>query len=179
MSTVQVQKGGIAVPAASRVATDQSSILGDGSIENPLRTNGAGGPTIKVDVNSIGSVHLGTPVCVVGAPSTEGAVCTVTKASGVSSLAAAQCIGLIVAFNEDGTCQVQTGGTVTLTTVEWTVIASPSGGLVPSETYYLDASGLLADVAPGTPGNFSSQVGVALTAESLLLSTPSVPLEVA
>ena len=62
-------------------------------------------------------------------------------------------------------------GPVTLTPAEWDAVAGTTGGLTPGAYYYLSAAtaGHLTDTAPVTEGQFSTPVGLALSAETLLV----------
>lgn len=61
MSNSQIVKGGLAVPAPSRVATDQVTIFGDGSAESPLSGGGVGGVVVH-DNTLIGHGTSGDPL---------------------------------------------------------------------------------------------------------------------
>lgn len=101
-------------------------------------------------------------------------VTSVTPGSGISTQAAATIVGIITNADTGGGVRVQYSGIVTLTEDEWAAVVS--GGLTASEAYFVDTAGHLTDVAPGTPGNWSSQVFVALNSTQVLLCTPSVPV---
>lgn len=179
MSDTQVQPGGSPTPALATVTTDQSTIFGSGTAIDPLTTNGSGGGssggrTFKATLDTFGSDHIGQPVAIgVGAP-TVG-ITRVGKASGVSTRAAAQVAGLMIANDASG-ATIQYDGIVTLTTAQWDAFCGTTGGLTAIEAYFVDTSGVLDTVPPVATGNYSSQVGFALNATQMLLCTPSVPI---
>lgn len=182
MSNSQIIPGGYPTPALSTVATDQQTIFGSGSQNDPLTTNNSGGgstgPTFKATLftGNIFADHIGQPVTTkAGAP--EFGVSTVQKASSTAAIALAQCVGLMIALDvTTGACTVQYDGIVTLTTAQWDAFASTTGGLVADDTYYVNAAGHISFAPNVVSGQWSVQVGVALNATQLLLSTPSLPL---
>lgn len=180
MSNSQIIPGGYPIPSLALVAVDNETIFGSGSVEDPIRGGAGGGGTFKATFVSLGAQPVpGMPVAGSVAAPDPGTVTTVTPASGVDSQGAATCLGLIKSVNDDGSVNVQSLGPLTLTTAEWDAITGAGpGGLVASEAYFLDAAGHLADVAPGAPGNWSSQVGAAINATTMLLNCPSVPIVV-
>jgi hypothetical protein len=179
MSDTQVQPGGSPTPALATVTTDQQTIFGSGTSVDPLTTNGGAGQstgrTFKATLgSSFGTPHIGQPMAITIDAPTLG-IATVAKASGVSTRALAQVAGLMIANDATGVT-IQYDGIVTLTTAQWDAIAGTSGGLTPTEAYFVDTAGVLDTVPPVATGNYSSQVGFALNATQLLLCTPSLPI---
>ena len=180
MSSTQIQPGGSPTPALSTVATDQQTIFGSGTAEDPLTTDGGSGQssgrTFLATLQTFGSDHVGQPVTVSVTGPTLG-ITSVAKASGVSTQAAATCAGLMTVLGGAGVpSTVQYDGIVTLTHAQWDAFAGTTGGLTASEVYFLSTSGTLDTVPPATPGEWSSQVGIGLNSTQMLLCTPSVPI---
>jgi hypothetical protein len=67
---------------------------------------------------------------------------------------------------------VQVAAALTLTTAQWDAVAGTVGGLAFGQSYYLSAgiAGLLVAASPATAGQFSTLVGVALSATQMRLS---------
>lgn len=178
MSNSQIVAGGSPSPALSTVVTDQATIRGSGTQYDPLHV--AGGNLAVTLTSQIGATHRGAPMVGVSAAPAEGTVISVTRGSGIGTQGEATILGLALTSSTDpAPFRIQTTGIVTLTTAEWDLVAGTTGGLVPGEAYFADAVGQMADVAPGTPGNWSSQIGVALSATQMQLGLPSVPIVVA
>lgn len=64
---------------------------------------------------------------------------------------------------------IQEDGVVTLTTAEWDVVTSGSGGLTPGARYYLDTAGKITTTAPTAPGTFVTPIGRAITSTIMAL----------
>jgi hypothetical protein len=202
MPEVRTVAGGIPVPSPTLVQADQTSILGDGSHERPLHA-GVGHTEVVADqVTILGNGTAGSPLHTpTSSTSTFTAAFTpstavigqavsvfigagpmaVTPTSHDTSRESAVAVGVITI--PGFTVTVQFSGIVTLTTAEWDIVingGSP-GGLVAGSPYYVAAPGHTA--TPGeitatrtsTPGDYATQIGVALSSTQLLLSTPSVP----
>lgn len=176
MSNTSFQPGGQRIPDATRVATDQRTVFGDGSSENPLHTTGGGTREVFADHAPI---DIGTPVCLGDSLSTE-ATLRGAQANSLSTAAPnAFAFGLVVESPETGTGDVvvQTSGPVTLTPDEWNnITGSPT--LVPGEVYYLSpAASALTDTRPSTSGQYVTVLGYAKNRTTLILQ-PSAPLPI-
>lgn len=158
--------GGMPTDSAVLVNTDQVTILGDGSVTDPLRT-AAGG---------VGGQFTGV------AQATIEAGQAIQHHSGASPIpppvglcvgdAAVQCLGLAIAGAANGAdVKVQYDGVLTLTTAQWDAIAGTSGGLAGGIIYYVSQStaGDLTSTAP-TTGQHSIQVGVGLNSTQMFLT---------
>ena len=180
MSDASITRGGVKNPVLAIVSADQSSIVGDGTTEHPLRAPGAAQTTFVATYTNPNAVPevLGQAVVVSATPSPTVGITTVTP--GFTFFGGQpQAVGLIVGIADGGIrVTVQTSGTVTLTTAEWDNTAQTTGGLTPGTVYYLDTTftGALTDAPPGAPGTFLVQVGIALSATELLLSLPAFPI---
>lgn len=67
---------------------------------------------------------------------------------------------------------LQSHGVLTLTETEWDAVTGGSGGLTRNTLYYLSEgspTGHLTDTPPTTPGQFITQVGLALSPIDLLI----------
>jgi len=63
---------------------------------------------------------------------------------------------------------------------EWEAATGDAGGLTPGAPYFQSATaiGEITKDAPITSGSFVSQVGIAATPTTLILSTPSLAIDV-
>ncbi len=128
--------------------------------------------------------RLGNPVVATDDVPTEGITTVRTGSAGQGSPQLPQVIGLLIevgAVGQDGgTVTVQSSGEVTLTAAQWDLITDGSGGLTQGAIYYLDPTldlfGRLTTTFPTTSGTAIAQVGVALSATTMLLSLPAVPV---
>jgi hypothetical protein len=152
------------------VTADGTTILGNGTTGSPLRA-GPGRGTFRAAFRGGSAVAVpGQPVFV-GSASAPGGITTVQPASATNGLGGSQVDGVVSAVNGDGTVQIQTSGVLTLTTAQWDAITGGSGGLALGTTYYLDVfpSSGITGTAPATPAVFVSQVGVGLSATTMLV----------
>jgi hypothetical protein len=70
-------------------------------------------------------------------------------------------------------------GILTLTTAEWDVVTLLTGGLTTGAVYYLSVGfheGQLTTTASTTPGDFVTQVGIALSPTDLLVQISATQL---
>ena len=165
------------IAGGTAVATDGVTITGNGTTGSPLTTSGGGasGRTFDATLITFGGDNIGQPVSIVATAPSFG-ITSVSKASGESSLAAAECAGLMI-VDAGGDVTVQYDGIVTLTTLQWGAIGAISGGgggLTAGATYFVTTSGMIDKIAPSTLGSFSSRIGIGLdlTQMLLLLSAP-------
>lgn len=164
MSNVSIGgRGGNPIPSTTLVAVDNVTIFGDGSGQNPLTTEGAGGQFLPF--LSLQDLAPGGPVAVSPTVPTD----VVLAQSGRNN--ASVPLGL-VSLDSNGDKQIQTSGTVTLPTATWdtAIQDGTSGGLTPRQSYYVGSE----------PGQISAnpigaRVGYALSATqmALLLATGS------
>lgn len=138
-------------------------------------SSGGGSNSFLATFEGFDDPIVGLAVCGSVADPSVG-ITSVTPASGTGTQAAATVRGIVVVVNQDGSVRVQYAGIVTLSEAEWA--AAVSGGINAAEAYFVDAAGHMTNVAPGTPGDWSSQVMVGLNATQVILCTPSVPVEV-
>jgi hypothetical protein len=160
----------------SFASTDQDTILGDGTLSDPLRASGTieslralyADPNVPIPV-------AGSPVSVTNDTDPGDSVTTVvlSTASLLSPGANPFSIGLISSVLDDGIVLVQTTGEITLTTTQWDLITEGSGGLVLGDVYYVSFGfnnfGHLTTVRSGSPGTSVAPVGTALSTTPLLL----------
>ena len=120
--------------------------------------------------------------------SVPGGITTV-QASNVSPVPPAQAnfsafasvFGVVSAVNLDGTVRVATGSRVTLTVAQWNAMTGDLGGLTMGDTYFASngshlSAPFLTSVADPSPGSFTTRVGVALSATTMLVA-PSTPVQ--
>jgi hypothetical protein len=170
MTDVIKRVGGDPVPSTTLVNADQTTITGDGSIDNPLVATGggSGGGGSKITLLNGG-----------GATAEPGAP-VYSSASGAFELAQANdavttyVLGLAAAAIGDGSSgNIITSGPLTLTTTQWDAITGQVGGLTFNTQYWVSptTAGVLTDVAPNTPGSgdFDALVGIAVSTTTLLI----------
>lgn len=181
MTSISRIAGGARDDARAQVSTDQLTILGNGTNENPLRA-GAGNVTFIADGGQgphRGKARVGQIVVATPAPPSVGITTVRLASSGLSGASfseLAQAIGIVIADGEGDACLVQSGGLVTLITDVWDSVTKQSGGLTPGSVYYLsNIVGSLTTTAPDVSGTFVVQVGIAFNPTTLLLSLPAFP----
>lgn len=167
--------GGRTTPVAAIVTCDQVTILGDGTSVDPIRLVSVG-VTSEFQADFTSSLPF-TPV--VGTPVIVAPDETANPANANTDVFA---VGLITAIDDSGILPrvtVRTSGTVVLTADEWDEVTGQVGGLTSGSLYFLDdvSNGGLETTAPSASGTFVCQVGVAINATTLLLSTPVFPRE--
>lgn len=89
------------------------------------------------------------------------------NATGTASVA-----GLAAGVGNTGdNCHTQFAGPLTLTTAQWDAVTGGSGGLTPGAPYYLSAAtaGRITATAPSAGGQFVTQVGIAMSARTMLV----------
>lgn len=167
--------GGRITQSPGIVTADQDTILGDGTPQNPLRiaSPGAAG---EFDADFVSELPftpiLGTPVVV----NSDEAVAPANANEDTFA------VGVITSIDDSADLPrvtVQTKGPVALTEAQWDDVTGDSGGLTPGAVYFLSdvTNGGLTTSAPSDPGTFVCQVGTALNATTLILSTPAFPRE--
>lgn len=163
MSNFQLTGAGNPIPSLQLVATDNETIFGDGSGQNPLRTSGGAGLVPIVGEHSEPLSRNGAPV----APRSDGGYVVVQAGTpGGPSVA-----GLLVELGGDAFYQY--AGLLTLTLTQWDTITGGSGGLTIGAAYYVgagDGAGALTTLPVG------SQVGFAISATQLQVVLGSPPL---
>lgn len=153
-----------------------SSRVGVGLNETDMLLSVGSTPTSRYDYLlasfSGGGAALGRAVYVQSAP---GGVPNVALGAN-SAQATAQVVGLLVDLDTASIGHtVQLTGVVELSTATWDAVKGGSGGLTPGAAYYLATGGGLALAAAITgSGTRIAQVGVALSATRLFLTTPVV-----
>lgn len=168
------------IAGGTAVAVDGVTITGTGLTGSPLTASGggAGGRTFLATLQTVGGDHIGQPVSISGAAPSFG-ITSVTKASAQSTIAAAECVGLMIA-NASGNVTVQYDGIVTLTTAQWdALVAGESGGLTIGATYYLNGAGQFSTGALASIGAFPSRVGIGLNATQMVLLLSPPPSNIA
>lgn len=173
MSQTQIQPGGSAIPAGDLVATDGSTIHGDGSVQNPLRT--ASSPSNNT-YSSTSPQHA-RPGNAMGGNGFGGFHLQLAIGDSVDD---SQVSGLALNDNGgSGAVGVQISGFLILTTSQWDTVTGESGGLNPGSTYYLSETiaGNITKFEPITSGKIRKQVGLALDATVLQIQIgSSIPI---
>lgn len=176
---VTVTAGGPISAALAMVSADQVTVLGNGTPSDPLRTNDTATAFVAqyVQVDSEISAQLGQPVVALsGVPSTG--ITRVGPATAGLPTPMPNVVGLVANIRDDGSVTVQNAGLLTLSVSDWHLITGEEVGLKPEFVYYVDTGfdsfGHLTTTVP-IGGQVSAIVGVALSATTLLLSTPPVP----
>lgn len=159
--------GGKPIAPALSVYTDGVSITGNGTAADPLAAAGTSATISLTFSDDNGAAPPGTPVC----PSDTDNQCLTAKADDLPS---GQVIGLVTEAGVDGeTVPVQPGGVLTLTTAQWDTVLHNlvPAGLVSGALYYLSdtTAGKLTEVAPTTPGDYVTPVGMALSTTKMLI----------
>lgn len=175
MAETKQVAGGAFFPSSSMVSADQTTIVGNGTTEDPLRavavTSLYQATYMMVD-DDVPAVP-GLPVVVDVTPPVFGVASVKSGSSGVGG--AADVVAVIVRLVAGGVV-LRSSGSVILTAVQWDVVTGLVGGLVPNVEYYLDIGGGLTATPPMSTGTSLSRVGIALSATALLLTTPSDPI---
>jgi hypothetical protein len=181
---------GVPNAALAMASADQTSIIGNGTREDPLRT-GEGNSTFLAEwqhPSRITPPVLGAPVAVIaGTPAFDVAISIVSPGNAGDSVVGTRdlIVGFVASILTDpgfsvGLVVVQTSGTLTLTNEQWSAVTSP--GLDPGQVYYLqdqfDNFGLMSTSKPTIEGHFVVPIGIALSESTLLLAVPSFPIEV-
>ncbi len=168
------------------VVTDGVTILGNGTAGDPLHAGVVDG-TFRASFRG-GSVAAAPGIPVFASFVSQPGGITTVQPTDVSPAAPsttdfsafASVFGVVASVNLDGTVQVSSGGLLTLTAAQWDDLTGGSGGLTRGKTYFAarSASSLdfLATAPDPTPGSFTTRVGVALSAETMLVA-PSVPVQ--
>lgn len=143
-------RGGNPIPSTTLVATDQETIFGDGSGQNPLTTNGANsGQFIPINF-TLQIIVAGNPVAFNGADA-------IHVLAGGNEAPINAPVGIAVP-NPAGGLRVQTGGLAELPIADWdAVIAGGSStGLTPGCWYYLDS--ILGQITLGVPNPLGATI---------------------
>lgn len=107
---------------------------------------------------------------VCGAPVYMTAADTVKRAQGnAKSTSKVIGLGLDASIAAAATGNVQVGGVLVLTTVQWDAVAGTTGGLTFNTDYFLDPAnaGKITATAPSTVGQCNVRVGTALSTTEL------------
>jgi len=177
MTETRLTSGGVFTPTLAIISADQDTILGDGTIANPIRLASGGeesGDTLIGTLDDASEDDIGATVRLLTSGFTFG------KAVTSEQFKPAQAIGIVTSFDVDtGEVTVTTVGEVTLTTAQWDAWTDGSGGLTSGAIYYVDdVAGFLTSTATVVSGQFVAQVGIGRSATVMLLSTPAFPIEV-
>lgn len=178
--------GGGGGGGATTVTTDGTTIIGDGSPGSPLHTPGGGVAASSYRAGYRGgsvTARPGQPVFV-GIIPVGDFITTVQPAAATNQSATGSAIdGVVQSVNSDGSVNVQSSGPLVLTTAQWDAVTGLTGGLVMGDRYFLapfPSFARLLNFAAMTPllapGLFVSQIGVAASSTTMLLSSmPNVP----
>lgn len=160
------------------VSTDQDTILGNGTIFDPLRSgSGSSNEFVAQFSNPFSDPNeprFGQPVVVVSGDPGVG-ICVVRTANADVDHLLPYVVGLIVSPRTpvpDGSpVTIRTSGEVTATIAEWNFVVGNDQGLITGDMYYLDGSdfGQLVQNQPTSPGSAVAQIGVALSSTTMLL----------
>lgn len=165
MANLNILTGGRNTADADYVSCDQETVLGDGTIQNPLRAANANTFT-AVSASNV-AVVPGNILC---RATFGGFHAALAKADALST---SHVFGIALIDNGGigGDVDYQFAGIVELTTDEWDVVAGTSGGLVPGAGYYVSSAtaGLLTGTAPSAGGTYQAQAGIALSTTQLQL----------
>lgn len=171
MSDISFIAGSSPVASGVMVSADQVTIIGNGTVHDPLRVNpDVGGSSLSLAFEAligIGGLVPGLPV-VVG-PSGAGGRPSIV---GIGGPTAPRISGILVSI-VGGVGVVQFGGVVDLPTADWDAVTGSTGGLEVGETYFVSMQGEpgLAPDAPSGSG-FIIQIGQALSSTRLGLGLP-------
>ena len=179
MTDTRVMTGASPTDVLAMAQTDQITILGNGTIFDPLRTgNGAG--TFIAEFDNVfadpDEPRKGRPVVVTSDTPTVGICVVRTGNAAPDANLFPYIVGLIVVSGEVGSSggpvTIQSSGEITLTAAEWNFVVGNDQGLTTGSPYWLDASGFgqLTGIPPSTPGAAVAQIGIALSSTTLLLS---------
>lgn len=161
------------------VSADQTTILGNGTTEDPLRMVVSASLFQATYVAAGGALPPvpGLPVVVDSAVPVFGIASVTSGSSSVGG--AADVVAVITRLADGGSVLgvvLRGAGPVVLTTAQWDVVTGLTGGLSPNVEYYLGEDGGLTATPPTAPGTLLSRVGIAVSAIALLLTTPSDPI---
>lgn len=174
MTQTSITRGGVRHDTQALVQTSGNTVSGDGTTANPIRLS-----QVQVEASVVGDLPIpGTPMAAVASP-TPGASLLVELASSTGTSQQATVIGLSsLAISSSGKTLlvVQYAGRFRQSADAWDRVTGGVGGLTPGPYYLGNEPGALSPVPLALPGVFRSQVGVALDAETMALSTPSVPV---
>lgn len=107
----------------------------------------------------------GMPVCVVSGQ--------LRRATSIGPYAEA--VGLVYdeVIVEGAAGRVQTGGTMTLTALEWDAVTDMLGGLAPEQTHFLTATGAMTPFPAEDAGQYIAPIGYAVSATEFLIDIDS------
>ncbi len=104
---------------------------------------------------------------------TTGAGRRIKGAISDGTLAEAQAIGVVAAFDTNGDPIVQTGGVVVLTTAQWDAVTNTSPGMQAGTAYYADTTANAGHLTATAPlSGFQTQIGVGLSTTRMILPAP-------
>lgn len=133
-------------------------------------TKGAPGPVRPNSFRS-NSIHDGISVDQGMAVTSDGTLFSTVFAQA-NAAGTANVAGLAATAGEKpGSLDIQYAGPMVLPTVTWDAITGESGGLTPKSVYYLSSTtaGHITKTAPTAGGTFSTPVGFALDAETMMI----------
>lgn len=174
MSNVQFTGAGNPIPSTTLVATDQVTIFGDGSGQNPLTTSGgSSGNAFQPIAFTAQMLLAGEPLATAGG----GSSAIVRSIAGINNGSAAQPIGVAVPTLDGLSLRIQTSGVADLPTTDWDVATGGSGGLTVGSVYYCGIGGADGYLTPDVP--IGARVGWAISATELVIDLGSPPNTIA
>jgi hypothetical protein len=177
MTDIRILTGGAPVDVLVMASTDQDTIIGNGTVSDPLRSSGVGSGTFVAQFDNPFSnpsePRKGRPVVVTSGDPDIG-ICVVRTANADVGNLLPYVVGLIldpgVIGTGGGPVTVQTSGEITLTAEEWNFVVGNSQGLITGDVYYLDGSGFgqMFQNPPVSVGSAVTQIGVAISSVTML-----------
>jgi hypothetical protein len=135
-------------------------------------------PAIETVTNNAAAA-AGANDIIPGSPVKSNGASTVALAQA-DSVANAQVLGLAreTIAEDGGTGSIGTSGKITLTTGEWDAVTGGSGGLTPTQKYWLDeaTAGLLTSTPPSADGEVIAPLGIAKSATILDIDVDRIVL---
>lgn len=181
MTTTTILHGSSPTQSEAMVTADQETIFGNGTRADPLRAATGDASllfTIEARWDSGIEPQLGMAVAVDAPPGTEEVVVSPGSASREGPAIVQGLVDAILATTPVVRLRVRFGGPMTLSAGAWDAIAGTTGGLTPGAPYFLSVSpGRITATAPSASEQFVSRVGVASSSLTLMLGTPSDPLQ--
>jgi hypothetical protein len=152
-------------PVLQIVQPDRATLLGMGTLLSPLRS------VPSIQRLSVGQFVSGVPL--LGMVVSAGTSSDTYVASDLLAPAAPShhVLGLVVTIAP--LLQVQSGGIVAFPVGTWDAVTGDVGGLVPGADYFLGTVAGHLTRTP-TPAGLAFQVGVAIDANRMILSTPRI-----
>ncbi len=185
MTDTRVLTGGVPTDVLAMATADQDTIVGNGTIFDPLRAGSGPDEFVAEFSNPFSDPNeprIGQPVVVTEDDPAAG-ICVVRTANADPANLLPYVLGLIVDTGSgSGQVTVRTSGEVTATIEDWNFVVGNDEGLITGDVYYLDASGFgqMFQNQPTTPGAAIAQIGIALSSTTMLLAIlPPLPRIVA